>query len=630
MANSRLINNQGGMLLNSRNNCKILRVDLSDRSFREEDVSPELIENYIGGAGFGIKYLYNELPAGVAAFDPTNKLIFAVGPLTATGTPCTSRMAVCSKSPLTGTIACALAGGHYPAEIRRAGYIMIVIEGKSPQPVYISINDGDVRFHNAERIHGMLTSDTQNFIKEDLRDETYRIACTGPAGDNLVPIACVVNERRAAGRKGLGAVMGSKNLKAIAVKGTQKPEIADPAAFSRARKEMLKVMRESAVLFPEFSQTGTPSNVDAMTRLGILPSKNWSTTGEKNYVPSLGVEAQKSFIVGRNFCTDCPVGCSQIKMVKEGPYAGYMTEGPEYESCYALGTVVGVDYLPALIAADRLCDEFGLDTISTGVSIAFAMELFERGIIKAEDADGTELKFGDHAQMIALIRKIAYKEGFGAVLAQGTRKAAEQIGKGADKFAMQIKGLELPAYDVRSAKAHGLNYATAYCGADHNRGYSFQEIFGVPVPEPVDRFSIKGKAYLTKWNQDVRCATTDCPTICAFILDMALAGIACRNVADLVSAVTGISMDETKVQRAGERINNIARLFNIREGFTRQHDTLPKRLMQEAIKKGASEGERFSPEDLNRLLDEYYAVRGWDNNGIPTPAKLQELGINYR
>ncbi len=443
-------------------------------------------------------------------------------------------------------------------------------------------------------------------------------------------MACIVNERRAAGRKGLGAVMGAKNLKAIAIRGSKRPEVADPERFKTARQAMNKSMKDSPVLYPEFSKAGTPMVVDPMSEMGIYSIKNWSATGQIDMVAGLGKAAQHTMIITRNPCHDCPVGCSQVKLVTSGPYAGYLSEGPEFETTYSLGSTVGVDYLPAVIAADRLCDEYGIDTISAGVAIGWAMELFEKGIITKKDTDGLELRFGNHATVIEMLRKIAYQEGLGALLGLGTRKAAAKIGHGSADFAMQVKGLEMPAYDIRGAKAHGLNYATSYTGADHNRGYAFQEIFGNPNPEPVDRLAIKGKGRLTKWNQDVRAVTCDCAPMCAFLLDMAVPDVACKNTSDLVSAATGLDLTAADIQKAGERLNNVARLFNIREGFTRQDDTFPKRILTEPIKAGASKGEMISQADLDEMLDEYYEVRGWDRGGTPTAAKLKELGITKK
>jgi aldehyde:ferredoxin oxidoreductase len=606
---------------------KILRINLSNQSYSEEAIPDELARDYLGGAGFAIKYLYDEVKPKTPALDAANKLIFAVGPLTATGAACASRMAVVAKSPLTSAIGMALSGGQFPAEMKMAGYDMMIIEGKAEKPTYLAIEDGKVRFRSAAKLSGMLTTDTQLIIKDELGDQNYRIACIGPAGEKLGPMACIVNERRAAGRKGLGAVMGSKNLKAIAVRGSQRPNVVDAEKFKKARQTMNKAMKDSPVLYPEFSKSGTPMVVDATSGMGIYPINNWSATGEIDMVKGLGDAAQARMIVHKAHCHDCPVGCSQIKLVTDGPYAGYMSEGPEYETTYSLGSTLGIDYLPAVIAADRMCDEYGLDTMSAGVVIGFAMELYEKGILTKKDTDGLELKFGNHGILLEMLRKITYREGLGNILSQGTKKAAEIIGKGSGAYAMHVKGLELPAYDVRGAKAHGLNYATAYTGADHNRGYAFQEIFDIPVPEQVDRMAIEGKGRLTKWNQDVRGVTCDCAPMCAFLLDMAVPGIACQNTADLVNAVAGTDFTPEQIEKIGERINNIARLFNIGEGFSRKDDTFPKRLMTEAIKAGPSKGQLISQADLDTMLDEYYAERGWDKGGNPTKAKLKELGI---
>ena len=307
-----------------------------------------------------------------------------------------------------------------------------------------------------------------------------------------------------------------------------------------------------------------------------------------------------------------------------------LTEGPEFETLYSFGGETGVDNMDSIIAADRLCDELGLDTISAGVVIGFAMELFEKGILKKADVGGMDLRFGNHQAMVSLLRLMAYREGIGDVLSDGVKSAAAKIGKGSERYALHVKGLELPGYDVRGAKAHGLNYATAFTGADHNRGYAFQEIFGVPVPYAVDRFAIEGKGKLTKWNQDVRTATADCPTMCVFLLDMAMAPTATKSTAAFMEAVTGLAFTAQDVERVGERVNNLARAFNVREGFKRADDTLPERLMTEPLKSGPSKGQLISRKDLETMLDEYYTERGWDlKTGIPTKKKLAELNLGY-
>jgi aldehyde:ferredoxin oxidoreductase len=619
---------KGGDMFTGGYTGKILRINLTEKSSKEEPLPLNVAAHYIGGAGFGIYFLYEEVAAGTDPLGPENKLIFASGPLSGTTVPCASRMAVAGKSPLTNTAAVALSGGHFPVELKFAGYDVLIVEGKADTPVYLEIRNRTVRFRNAAGLWGMSTSDCQQVIKNELKDQSVRIACIGPAGENLSRIACIINERRAAGRKGLGAVMGAKNLKAIAMRGTGSVVVASKEKLSRARKEMMGAMKESPILYSEFSKTGTPSNVDNTCALGIFPAKNWTATGEFSPVEKIGVHALKTRNVGKEFCYGCPVGCSQLKLAREEPYKGTLTEGPEFETMYAFGGETGVDNADAIIAADRLADELGLDTISAGVTIGFAMELYEKGILKPADTGGLSLQFGNHQAMVKLLKRMAFREGIGDLLADGVRVAAEKIGKGAFKYAMHVKGLELPAYDVRGAKAHGLNYATSFCGADHNRGYAFQEIFGIPIPYAVDRFASEGKGRLTKWNQDVRTATSDCPTMCVFLLDMAVAPFATRNTTALLEAVAGFAYLPEDVERVGERINNLARAFNTREGFGRKEDTLPERIMKEPLLQGASKGQVLSKEELDQMLDEYYMARGWNpETGTPTREKLLELGL---
>ncbi|MCL6476920.1 MAG: aldehyde ferredoxin oxidoreductase family protein [Peptococcaceae bacterium] len=608
---------------------RILRVNLTDRIVSEEELSYQTARDYIGGAGLGIRLLYDQVKPGTDPLGPDNVLIFCTGPLTGTNAPCASRMAVATRSPLTGAAGVSFSGGHFPAELKFAGFDALVIEGKAEKPVYLYIKDGQAQLHGAERLWGMLTTDTQLFLKEELGDHNTRVACIGPAGEKLSRIACIINERRAAGRRGVGAVMGSKNLKAIAVRGTSRAlPIADQEAFRGAVKSMLKYMKESPALYPNFSINGTSAAMDVTMEMGILPARNFADTGVFSPAEAVGCEAQALFTIRREHCYRCPVGCSQTKIVREGEYAGVVSEGPEYETVFSLGTGVGVDYFPAIIAADKYCDEYGLDTISAGVTIAFAMELYERGLLTKDEVDGIDLKFGNHRAVMELLRKMAFREGFGDMLSDGTRLAARRIGRGSEDYALHVKGLELPAYDVRGAKAHGLNYATAFSGADHNRGYAFQEIFGVPVPEAVDRLAYEGKAKLCIWNQDVRTAVCDCPTMCCFLMDTALPAVAAQNTAALVGAASGIPLTPEDVVRVGERVNNLAKVFNVREGFTRSDDTLPRRIMEEPIRGGLSAGHKFSRQDLDKVLDQYYEARGWDKNtGIPTEGKLLELGL---
>ena len=464
-------------------------------------------------------------------------------------------------------------------------------------------------------------------IKDELRDQNVRVSCIGPAGEKLSRMACIANERRVVGRRGLGAVMGSKNLKAIALRGEQAPAVADEETFKAARRRMLTAMKESPVLYSEFAKVGTAGNVDNCTALGIFPAKNWTATGEYDYPAAIGMDAVGTRGVGRTACAECPVACSQLRLAQTGPYEGTLTEGPEYETLYSFGGVTGVTDPDAIIAADRMADELGLDSMSAGVTIAFAMELFERGILTPEETGGLDLRFGNHEAMNRLLFMIGERQGLGDLLADGVRAAAEKIGRGSERYAMHVKGLELPAYDVRGAKGHGLGYATSYTGADHNKGYSIQEIFGLPFPYPVDRFAAEGKGALTMWNQDARTSVGDCPTMCIFMLDTSVAPFLFENTADLMRGVTGLELTPDDVRRVGERVNNVARAFNTLAGLTRADDDLPERLKTEPIPAGPAKGQLITQAELDLMLDEYYVARGWTPEGVPTRARLEDLRL---
>jgi len=620
---------------------RILRLNLTRRTYDIEELPVEMARAFVGGTGFALKLLFDEVPAGTEPLGSSNKLIIAPGPLTGTESPCSSRMAFAARSPLTGAVGMGLSGGHFPAEIKFAGYDALIIEGRAPSALYVSIDDDQVTFRSADKLWGMGTQDCQLFIKEDLGQQGARIACIGPAGENLSRIACIINERRAIGRKGLGAVMGSKNLKAIAVHGTREVHIAQPKRFGEARSRLLQRFKSTPALYGGLSKVGTSDCIDVTCALGIFPAMNYSQTGEFEPADEVGSAAQARDTIRRVACYNCPVACSQVRLAREGPYAGFLTEGPEFESSWAFSGATGVDYLPALYAADRMCDDFGLDTMSTGMSIAFAMELYERGILTLDDTGGLDLQFGNHIAMLQLVHDMAYRHGFGAILADGALKAAQRIGQGSQEYVMHVKGLELPGYDVRGAKAHGLNYATTYVGADHNRGYAAQEIFGNTVPLAVDRFAIEGKAELCKWNQEMKMALCDCATFCAFLLtagallDPAPPGLSPADtearigtVTELLSSATGLPFTPAEIARVGERANAVGRAFNVREGFRRKDDYLPDRLANEPLRAGASKGQCTSRADQDFMLDRYYELCGYDKNGLPSRRRLLELGLD--
>jgi len=608
---------------------KILRVNLTTKQITEQPYPEVLARQFMGGAAAAIKLLYDEVDPRVDALGSDNKLIVSMGFLAGTSAPATSRVAFVAKSPLSGTVGYSNSGGFFPNELRAAGVQAVIVEGKAETPVYLWISDNRAEIRDAKDYWGLNTIDTQFYMQQSLHDGNIRIACIGPAGERLVKYASIINERRAAGRKGLGAVMGAKNLKAIAVRGSQEvPPAVDPAAFKEAVKNLHAAMKDSPVLYQRFRNFGTAGNVELTVKQGDMPALNFQDAAGEEYL-AIGAQVGTTYRVRHFACDQCPVLAAQVRAVSSGPYAGYATEGPEFESLYSLGSDMGIADMGACIAMDRLCDELGLDTVSFGATVAMAMELYERGILKPVDVDGLDLKFGNHEAAVAVLRKVAFREGVGDLLAEGARLAAQRIGGDAPKYAMHVKGLEFPGYDPRGLMSMGLNYMTTFTGADHSRGHSEQEVFGIPVPQAVDRFAIEGKAALTIFNQDVGAAVKDSSMLCTFVARLALLpkNLGATLIADFWRAAQGYNVTPEEVVRVGERMTNVARAWNIRAGFTRADDTLPDRLLMEPLKTGASQGHRISPEDRDFMLNEYYSLRGWDARGVPTLERLKSLGL---
>lgn len=593
----------------------ILRIDLSKAKTVKQPLPEQLAKDFVGGRGFGAKILFDELKHGTDPLSPDNILIAALGPLTGTPIP-TSRCTFITKSPLTQAYLNSSMGGFFPAELRFAGYDALIISGKAEKPVYIWIKDEDFEIRDAKEFWGMNTDEAEEKIRLKT-DPKARVACIGPAGENLVNYACVIADRKAAGRGGVGTVMASKNLKAIVVRGTKRVEMADPQAFQNVRKDLFKEVTSVPQLLSKYGSSGVVSH---MNELGVLPTRNF-VTGVFEGTEHISGEALDKFTVRKESCFGCPLGCGQFRVVKKGPYAGVDTIGPEYETVYTFGSHCGNSTPEAIIAADSLCDKLGLDTMSAGYVIGFAMDLYEKGILNKKEVDGLDLKFGNHEAMIEMIKKIAFKKGFGKVLAEGTLNASRRIGKGAESYVMAVKGLELPGYDPRGLKGHALSIATSNRGACHNRGYATQETRSWPWP--VDRFAVKGKGWLAKINQD-RCCVIDYPGWCLFF---AFRVNFEAYTARFLPAVTGVE-DYKNVDtliKIGERINNLERAFNVREGFARKDDMFPERFCKEPMPEGNSKGQIF---EMEPMLDEYYKERGWDSKtGIPKREKLEELGL---
>lgn len=602
---------------------KILRVDLTNGRFSEEPLSEDLIRKFIGGRGFGAKLLYDDLKAGIDPFSEENELIFVAGPLAGTNAQSFGRLKVFFKSPLTGTYFKSSSGGYFAAEMKFAGLDVIIVKGKAEKPVYLWIHDGKYEIRDASYLSNLDCDDTHTLIREELGDPRIRIACIGPAGENLVKFAGIFTDRRACGRGGGGAVMGSKNLKAIAIRGHKEVEVFDKEGFSEAVKEQIKAY-QAHPNFASFSETGTQI-AEFTNILGMFPTKNFKEGVLPRWELIEGSEFNK-IRVRKTRCYSCMVHCGNISKINTGKFRGSWSEGPEYETIWAFTGPVGVADIGITVAADKLCDDLGLDTISTGNVIGFVYELYENGIITKNETDGLELRFGNNGPVLELIKKIAYREGFGDLLAEGVREIARRIGKGAEEYAIHVKGLELPAYDPRGAKSHGLNLLTSNIGADHNSGYAGQELFGIPIPKQYDRFAVEGKGELTKWNQDVT-ALFETGILCSFIPSMVMLPV--EVYGKLLFTATGKEefKDPAYLWTVGERIFNLERMFNVREGIAKKDDAFPKRIKEEPLPEGPSKGQIFEEEILRK---DYYLARGWDpETGIPTEEKLRDLGLEF-
>lgn len=593
----------------------MLRVNLSTGDMKTSKIPEELVKKYIGGRGLSAKILYDEVDPTIDAFDPNNKLIFATGPLTGTAAPTGGRYEVSCKSPLTGTLTGANSGGEWGAHLRRAGIETIVFEGKAKKPMYLQITDGKYELKSAEKLWGKDTHTTTDMLQKELGKE-YRVACIGPAGEKLVRVACVINDKhRAPGRGGTGAVMGSKNLKAIAVKGTKKIEPAEKDAFKNAQDDARKKIKEHSVTGEGLPTYGTAVLINIINENGIFPTRNFQTGVFPEADKISGETLADTLLTKRAACFACPIGCGRVTDIKTGKYKS-AGEGPEYETIWAYGAQCGVSNLEAITKANYLCNELGLDTISAGSTIGCAMELYQRGKVTKEKV-GKELNWGDGDAIVEFTEKMGKREGFGDDLAEGSLRLAEKYG--APELSMSVKGQELPAYDPRGAKGHGLQYATTNRGGCHVRGYMISpEILG--VPEKLDRFAIEGKETWVKTFQDLT-AVIDSSGMCLFTSF----AIGAPEYAALLSTATGFkewTADEIMV--IGDRIWNVERLFNLKAGFTSEDDTLPPRLLKEPMPEGPAKGNVVP---LDKMLPKYYQVRGWDAQGVPTNEKLKALGI---
>ena len=593
---------------------KLLRVNLTAGTCEIEALNEEWAKDYIGGRGLATKYFVEEVAADIDPFSADNKLIMAAGPLTGTYGAANGRYMVITKSPLTGTIASSNSGGYFPSELRYAGFDMIIFEGKSEHPVYLQVYNDNVQLVGAVHLWGKPTDEAEDAILAEFHGDA-KVACIGKAGEDLSLTACIINDKhRAAGRSGVGAVMGSKNLKAVAVRGTGGVKVADPVAYREAAIEAYGMLKENPVSGQGLPALGTPVLVNVINQFGALPTRNFQDDTFEGAEAISGEALVDKYLKRNKACMGCVMGCGRVTGLAGSRFEGD-GEGPEYESIWALGAACGVDDLAAITKANYICNEYGIDTITTGSTIGCAMELAEKGLISADEI-GMPLKFGDADAMVKLVEMAAKKEGFGEKLSLGSARLAEMYG--APELSMTVKKLEFPAYDGRGMQGMALHYATSNRGACHVRGYLVSpEILG--LPEKLDPQATEGKPVWAKIFQDFT-AVVDSSGVCLF----STFALGVPQFAAFCSAATGEDFNEEALMEIGERIYNMERMFNLKAGIDPSQDTLPKRLLEEPIHDGPLEGEVAK---LGDMLPEYYQERGWSAEGIPSDEKLSALGL---
>lgn len=609
---------------------RILRVNLSSKSFNIESYDEKFYRIYFGGRGFISYFLLNELPPGIDPLSQSNKIIFATGLLTGGAFPGSGRHSIGAKSPLTGGYGESEAGGYWGVELKRAGYDAVIIEGKAQSPMYLWIHDGQVEFKDASHIWGKSTGEGQDLIIEDLKDNKARIAQIGPAGENLVRYACITHDlKHFAGRTGLGAVMGAKNLRAVAVRGSEKIEPADPEGV----KELSKWMNLN---FKQFSgplhELGTGNLVIPLNEIGGLPTRNFKESSFEG-AAKISAERMKADIqVGTGTCYACPIRCKREVQIGKPYDVTNKYGGPEYETLVSLGSNCGIDDLLAIAKGNQLCNELGLDTISTGSCISYAMECFEEGIISKEESEGVMLKFGNASAMLDLIPKIAHKKGLGKILCEGVMRASSIIGKGSEAFAMHIKGQELPMHEPRLKQAMGLGYAVSPTGADHchnihdtiyvkeNPRMDYLKSLGLMDPLPVNDLSLK-KVRMFIYDF-FRSTLINSAGLCYFV------AWGPEHQANLVKGMTGWNTTTVELFKVIERGLAMTRCFNLREGISSNDDYLNDRFFS-PLTSGPLEGVSVDKELFSQALKGYYKMLGWSELGVPTKEKLFELGIDW-
>ena len=629
---------------------KILHVDLTLRNVRTEEPSEAFYRMYMGGSAFNLYYLLQEMPPGVDALGPDNLLGLSVGVATGVSISGQSRMTATAKSPLTGAIGDSQCGGFWPAELKFAGFDGIIVRGKASSPVYLWVHDGKAEIRDASHLWGRVTGDVEKVIREELGDQKVEVMQIGPAGEKLVRFACIINMcNRANGRTGMGAVMGSKNLKAIAVRGNQRPIVADKEALAQLRQWASEVFPKSGV--SGLGKFGTPNVVSVQQNMGGLPSFNftrgvfdgWKTIDGHNMYETVlkGRETGKQDQEGRDTCFGCLIRCKRVVEIKEGSYqVDPLYGGPEYETVATFGSYCGVDDLPAICKANEICNKLGMDTISCGATIAWAMEAFEAGVINPKDTGGLNLRFSDGAAMVRLTEMIGKREGFGNLLAEGSARAVQKLGRGSE-FLITSKGQEAPAHMPQVKRSLALIYAVNPFGADHQSndhdptyeaGFKYfkgrLEKLGLTQPQEPRSLGPEKVNFARKTQYFY--SLLDSLSLCQFACGTSWQLYGPEEIVKMLQAVTGWDVTVEELLEVGERRLNMMRAFNGREGIDRNHDTLSEKFFQKALKGGPSDGWMIDKAEWEAAREEYYRQCGWDVKlGVPTRRTLERLGLGW-
>jgi aldehyde:ferredoxin oxidoreductase len=604
---------------------RILRINLSSGDIAKEQLPDKIVREYIGGSGIGARLLYDMTDGDTDPLGQDNPLIYMTGPFAGTPVPTSGRHQIIAKSPLTGIYGEGDVGGTWGAGLTKCGFDGLVIEGKSEQPVYILVEEDGARILPADFLWGMDTYKTDDILK-GRHGSQISVSCIGPSGEKMVRIASIMHDgkdARAVGRTGLGAVMGSKKLKAIVVSGNKTKTLYDEAGLRQSIKEIAPTIIKNT---KATGQHGTAGGTIGAEAIGDFPLKNWAGSTWDKVENISGQRMTETILTGRYYCQGCIIGCGREVEIKEGPYA-MAGAGPEYETVGTLGGICLIDSLEAIAYGGELCNRYGLDTISTGNAIGFAMELYEKGIINDSDTDGIKLVWGSETALIQMIHKIGKKEGIGELLGNGVREAARRIGGRAPEYAIHAKGLEFPAHDPRAFNSLALGYATSNRGACHLQGasYFFEKTATMPelgIPEPKERHRTDDQGEFQKNCQDLMCLM-DSFKLCKFTL---YGGLRTTHMREWLKTVTGRDISFEELMTAGERIFNLKRMYNVKCGISRKDDTIPPRILSQPRREGGAKG---NLPHLGRMLNEYYEARGWDDDGIPTQQTLERLGLSW-